>query len=399
MIRHICLFLVILLASWKTCFSQSPENYKSWDPAASKVPVIDGRAWHNELAMPYDRLPAKAEKTVRPEVWRLSHNSAGEYIRFRSDASEIVIRYKVTGNKSMNHMPATGVSGVDLYALDVNGNWHWVRGSFSFGDTVVYKFNNFFSTIPVKEFRLYLPLYNTPEWMKIEVPTNNTFDPIPVSDEKPIVLYGTSIMQGACASRPGLAWGNILGRRLGKKVINLGFSGNGRLEQPLIDLINETDASLFVLDCQPNLHDRKTYTANEISERIRTSVTNMRKAHPQTPVLLVEHCCGLPGVNMDTSFISRYSWTSDILSNTFKLLKGSGVKNIYLLTADDIGFDSESTVDGTHPTDIGMMKYAQAYEKVIRKIPGFDKTTKGSSKATTKSLKPTATSPGAVESR
>jgi len=378
--KNFSIFAVVFLFGWQTVIAQNTESYKTWSLAESKVPVIAGRAWHTGLAMPFDRLPAKAEKTVRPEVWRLSHNSAGEYIRFKSNAAEIVVRYKVTGNKSMNHMPATGVSGVDLYALDINNNWHWIRGAFSFGDTVVYKFTNFFSPLSIKEFRLYLPLYNTPEWMQIDVPEKNSFDPFPVSNEKPIVLYGTSIMQGACASRPGLAWTNILGRRLNVPIINLGFSGNGRLEQPLIDLINETDASLFVLDCQPNLHDRKVYSESDISELIISSVKNLRSRHPQTPVLLVEHCCGLPGVNMDTAFTNRYKWTSDILSNTFKTLKGNGEKNIYLLTANEIGFDAESTVDGTHPTDIGMMKYADAYEKVIRKIPDFRRSTSMPSK-------------------
>jgi lysophospholipase L1-like esterase len=381
MIRQICIYLLIFLPGWKTCLAQVIENYKSWNPVESKVPVIEGRAWQTELAMPYDRLPAKAEKTVRPEVWRLAHNSAGEYIHFKSDATEIVVRYKVTGNKSMNHMPATGVSGVDLYALDMNNNWHWVRGNFSFGDTVVYKFTNFFSPVAIKQFRLYFPLYNTPEWMQIDVPEKNIFEPFTIGNDKPIVLYGTSIMQGACASRPGLAWSNILGRKLGSTIINLGFSGNGRLEQPVISLINEIDASLFVLDCQPNLHDRKIYSASEISDRIVSSVKNLRSGHPETPVLLVEHCCGLPGVNMDTSFTNRYKWTSDILANTFKTLKNSGVKNIYLLTANDIGFDAESTVDGTHPNDIGMMKYAEAYERIIRKIPGIVKATTASSKS------------------
>jgi hypothetical protein len=381
MMKNISSFLIVLLFGWQAVLAQNTESYKSFDVAGTKSIVIEGRAWQTDLTMPFDRLPAKAEKTVRPEVWRLSHNSAGEYIRFGSNASEFVVRYKVSGNKSLNHMPATGVSGVDLYALDISNNWHWIRGAFSFGDTVVYKFANFFSPVAIKEFRLYLPLYNTPEWMQIDLPEKNSFDPLPAGNEKPIVLYGTSIMQGACASRPGLAWTNILGRRLNIPVINLGFSGNGRLEQPLIDLINETDASLFVLDCQPNLHDRKIYTEAEISERIISSVKSLRSKHPQTPVLLVEHCCGLPGVNMDTTFTNRYKWTSDILSNTFKKLKDNGEKNIYLLTAIEIGFDEESTVDGTHPTDIGMMKYADAYEKVIRKIPEFRKSKTATSKS------------------
>lgn len=49
--------------------------------------------------------------------------------------------------------------------------------------------------------------------------------------DHPIVLYGTSIAQGACASRPGMAWGNIVSRSLEIPLINLGFSGNGKLEK------------------------------------------------------------------------------------------------------------------------------------------------------------------------
>jgi hypothetical protein len=313
-------------------------------------------------------LPAKAEKMVRPEVWNLSQNTAGEYLRFTTNATEIQVRYVVTGSKSMNHMPATGVSGVDLYTLDNTNTWHWAKGNYSFGDTIVYRFANIVSSIPIKEFRLYLPLYNTVKWMQIGVPQQKTFSPLTIQAGSPLVLYGTSIMQGACASRPGLAWANILGRKLNLPVINLGFSGNGRLEEPLIELMNEIEASVFVLDCQPNLHDRKVYSEQDIQQRILSSVKKLREKHPETPILLVEHCCGSPAVNMDTSMISRYTWTSAVLNDTFLKMRKDKIKNIYLLSAAAIGFDAESTVDGTHPTDIGMLKYAMAYEKIIRKI-------------------------------
>lgn len=366
--KHLFSAIFVLLFSCTVLFAQTGDNYKWWDPANAEFPVIEGRGWHTDLERTYDRLPSKAEKMVRPEVWRLSQNSAGEYIKFETNASEIIVRYAGSGNKSMDHMPATGVSGIDLYARDINNNWHWAKGTFSFGDTIVYKFTNIITAAPVKEFRLYLPLYNTPKWTSIGVSVNNTFTPLPVSKEQPLVLYGTSIMQGACASRPGLAWTNILGRKINRPVINLGFSGNGRLEQPLIDLMNETNAKLFVLDCQPNLTDIKTYSKQEIQQRILSSVKSLNTTHPGTPVLLVEHCCGLPGINLDTAMTKKYKWTSGILAEAFALLRNNGTKNIYMLSAKEIDFDMESTVDGTHPNDIGMMKYAEAYEKAIRKI-------------------------------
>ena len=78
---------------------------------------VEGQGWlPADLHSRYDRLPAKAEKIVRPPVWSLSRDSAGIAFRFNTDATTIQIRYTV-GDKAiaLPHMPATGVSGVDLY--------------------------------------------------------------------------------------------------------------------------------------------------------------------------------------------------------------------------------------------------------------------------------------------
>lgn len=343
-------------------------SYQWFNPAESSFPVIDGRGWHKELAHPYDRLPAKAEAVVREPLWRLAQNTAGEYIGFKTSATSIVVRYKVTGSHAMNHMPATGVTGVDLYARDINGQWQWARGSCSFGDTIEYRFNNLSLSSKVEEFRLYLPLYNSVSWMNIGVPQQETFTALPVGNEQPIIMYGTSIMQGGCASRPGLAFSNILSRKLDYPIINLGFSGNGQLEMPLIDLMNEHNAKLFVLDCMPNLADRNKFSSSEIQRRILESVKSLQQKHASTPILLTEYSCGLPGIEMDTTLQKTNKWTSDVLDQTFDTMLKSGIKNIYLLKDNAIDFDEESTVDGSHPNDIGMMKYADAYEKIIREI-------------------------------
>ena len=63
-----------------------------------------------------------------------------------------------------------------------------------------------------------------------------------------------------------------------------------------------------------------------------------------------------------------YEEVNAVLKKTFADLKAKGVKNIFLLTKEQIGQDIETMVDGTHPNDIGMMRYADAYEKLISKI-------------------------------
>ncbi len=364
-------FLVCTLCFFSASYAQKNTDFKWFNPRSNDYTTLKGKAWQNtDSANYYTRIPATAEKNVRDAVWNLAKNTAGEYLDFVTNASQIRVNYQVTGGKSMENMVTIGVSGVDLYAQDTKNNWHWVKGAYSFGDTISFKYQNFDSTVNIKKYRLYLPLYNTPKWLKIGVEKKFDFK-VEMADEKlPLVFYGTSIMQGASASRPGLAWSNILGRKLDKPVINLGFSGNGRLEKPLIDLMNEIDAQLFVLDCQPNLHDKKTYSETEIETRIVNAVNDLKQKHSKVPILLVEHSGGLAHLNLDSELTGRYIWTSKILANTYQKLKKEGSKNIFILTAQQIGFTDESTIDGTHPNDLGMMQYADAYQKIINKILG-----------------------------
>ena len=223
------------------CSSAFAQNVKInwWNPQSAAFPVIEGRAWQGkDLKNPYDRLPAKAEKTVREAVWGLSNQSSGLMIRFRSNSPEIKVRYTVGGSHALPHMPATGVSGVDLYAISSDGEARWAAGKYTFGDTITYNFRGLAGNDNYhkkgREYRLFLPLYNNVKWLEIGTPEGSEFTALPVRPDQPIVVYGTSIAQGACASRPGMAWTSILGRKMDRPLINLAFSGNGRLEKEVV---------------------------------------------------------------------------------------------------------------------------------------------------------------------
>ncbi|WEK18018.1 MAG: SGNH/GDSL hydrolase family protein [Candidatus Pedobacter colombiensis] len=354
-----------LLIGTNVTFAQQQASYKTWNPAKDQTSVVAGQGWHSGLQSYYDRLPAKAASSVRKEVWNLSKNSAGLNLRFKSDAPEITIKYAVSGYMRMDHMPATGVSGVDLYAQDAKGKWLWAGGKYTFGDTVVYKYTNLNTTDKVaRDYTLYLPLYNTVKWMEISVPEQSVFTPLPVSTEKPIVVYGTSIAQGGCASRAGLAWTSILSRRLNRPLVNLAFSGNGRLEKEVFELLPEIDASLYILDCLPNLTGAGS---EEIIKRVEATVAHLQSKKPGVPILLTEHD-GYTDEGLNATRKQAYELANVALQTAFTKLKAKGVKNIYYLSKAAINQDIESMVDGTHPNDIGMMHYADAYEKVIRKI-------------------------------
>ena len=370
MLKYLSVIL-ICFAITERSEAQKADAFTWWNPAGSAFPVIEGQAWPKEVKSPYDRLPARAEQTVRKDVWDLSRHSAGLYIKFRSNADEIRVRYGVTskGNFGMPHMPATGVSGLDLYAVNHGGEWVWAPGLYHFSDTITYRYANIEVDRQFKgkdgEFRLFLPLYNAVSWMEIGVPAGKTFTPMPLSDEKPVVIYGTSIAQGGCASRPGMAWTAILERQLNCPLINLGFSGNGRLEKPLIDLMTEIDARIYVLDCLPNLVGTPD---KGLENKIWESVKGLQAKRPSTPVLLVEHSLGAGSGIINAKRVEDCERSSKVLRQVFADLKKEGIKNIYLLSNAALGMDINSTVDGSHPTDLGMKQHADAYTKIIRQI-------------------------------
>ena len=131
------------------------------------------------------------------------------------------------------------------------------------------------------------------------------------------------------------------------------------------DLFRHPRLYKIAIVCSP-LRDQ--FPVEEVEKRMRKAVSTLQKNHPGVPIILAEHCSGITGMNMDSVMASKYIEVSELSATVFQKMKKEGIKNIYQLTAKEIGFDTESTVDGTHPNDIGMMKYAAAYEKIIRKI-------------------------------
>jgi len=322
---------------------------------------VEGRGW-NDVKRYYDRLPARAEGVVRDAVWELSRNSAGMSCRFTTDAPEIQVRYTLLSTAlDMTHMPASGVSGVDLYTLVEHDQWRYIA-------TIRPASQRVRATVARgiapgrRTYMLNLPLYNGIDSLEIGVPRAAAFEPIPPRTEKPIVFYGTSITQGGCASRPGMAYPAILGRRLNVPVINLGFSGNGRMEPEVGRLLTELDARVFVLDCLANL------TPEQAAERTEPFVRLLREAKPGTPIVLVENPVFAEVLVLPYEMkVHRGRRTA--VREAYDRLIASGMKELYYIEGDALlGDDSEATVDGTHPSDLGMIHYADAFETVLRPL-------------------------------
>lgn len=324
---------------------------------------VEGKGWaDSETEKYFDRLPARAKGVVRDPVWNLSRHSAGMLARFRTDASEIWVDYEVTSaSLAMPHMPATGVSGVDLYAEDDEGRWSWLAVS---RPTQVRTNARLITGIAPgpRGYTLYLPLYNGTESLKVGVPQGGEFVPIEPRDEKPIVFYGTSITHGACASRPGMPHPAILGRRLDRPTVNLGFSGNGRMEPEVGTLLAELDPAAYVIDCLPNM------IGSEVAERTVPLVHQLRAAHPHTPILLVED-----RTYANTPFLpqrqQRHQESRAALQAAYQSLLQAGHSQLGYIDGETLlGSDRDDTTDGSHPSDLGFFRQAEAIEPELRRL-------------------------------
>ena len=208
----------------------------------------------------------------------------------------------------------------------------------------------------------YLPLYNGVESLEFGIPPNKRFQPVVPRTAKSLVFYGTSIMHGACASRPGMSITGILGRRLNCPVINLGFSGNGRMAAEVGALLTELDPAAYVIDCLPNMR------ASEVSQRAEPLVQQLRSARRGTPILLVEDRT-YTNARFRQSSRQRHATSRAALRDAFDKLTSAGVKSLHYLEGESLlGDDGEAATDGSHPNDLGMVRYANAYEAKLRKI-------------------------------
>jgi lysophospholipase L1-like esterase len=328
---------------------------------------IEGRGWPAEdMERYYARLPAKAKGIVRDPVWSLSQDSAGMLTRFQSDATTIHVRYTLRSERvGMAHMPPTGVSGIDLYGLDPQKKWRWISVFRPGEGKTPNPKQNVGKLVEgldpgTRAYTAYLPLYNGLEKLEFGFPVGAKTEPIKPRTDKPIVFYGTSITHGACASRPGMVHTSILGRRLDSPVINLGFSGNGKMEPEVGALLAELDPAVYVLDCLPNM------VAAEVAERAEPLVRQLRESRPDTPIVMVEdRTYGYAWVK--ASARERHQTSRSAFIRAFDNLVASGVKNLhYLEGAKLLGDDDEATTDGSHPNDLGFVRQADAFEPVLR---------------------------------
>ena len=311
----------------------------------------------------YERLPAVLQTVSRPAVWSLGKNTAGLFLRFRTNSTTIGLKWSLYENRIMSHMTPTGIKGFDLYCLE-NGTWYFVNSAqpaanaISNTTTVITNMDG-----SEKEMMLYFPLYDGVTALQIGIDSAAFIAPpalpVPVR-EQPVICYGTSILQGGCASRPGMAHTNILSRRFNREFINLGFSGNGQLDYEIAKLIAAHEAALIILDFVPNA------SVPQMQEKMEKFYGIIREKQPYTPVLFIEDP-PFPSGKYNKILQHEVETKNKTVREIFDRIKAKGDANIEFISSEPmIGADREATVDGIHFTDLGFMRYADYLEPYIK---------------------------------
>ena len=325
----------------------------------------------------YSRLPLWMKDSIAQgrELWDRQQCSSGIGVRFATNSRKIGVKYELFWDTHMIHMADTGLKGTDLYIFEgdsvwrhVNTNRPYVKKNADGNKTKVVE-STYVERLDGKmhEYMIYLPLYDgVLDEFFVSVDSGAVITPGRpdlIDKGRRIVAYGTSILQGGCASRTGMASSNIIGRELNAEVINLAFSGEGKMDTYMARALAQIpDVDLYLLDPVPNCTEKMCDTLTYNFVKI------LREARPDVPIVMLEGPI-YPYARYDSMFHNYLPAKNAAYRKNYEKLKAENPDNLYYVTSDGLdGIEDDGTVDGIHLTDLGFRHYA---DKMIPVLGGI----------------------------
>ncbi len=329
---------------------------------------IYGFNWLSEDRV-FNRLPKSCQATLAkicPNINLLATNTSGGQIHFYSNSSKLCLKAEISEKVGTSQMTAVARGGFDCYVGDSYENLKFYTSSGFDINVQEYEYTFFTEEPGLKLIVINFPLYVGVNLVELGIDSNAIVTkPEPFDPEDRIVIYGTSITQGASASRPGLSFANILSRRLKREIINLGFSGNAFGEIEVAEIIASIDkAGMFIIDYEAN-----GGTNGKLESTLQDFIRTIRTRHRLTPIVVMSRIKYLfDDLRLELS--NRREQIKAFQRKTVARFKNKGDNQIFFIDGSKLlGKDyHEFTVDSIHPNDLGFMKMANAIEKQIRKI-------------------------------
>lgn len=308
----------------------------------------------------YDRIDTNKYKGLPPRVAQLLTNSAGLAISFKTNSTVIAAKWCVSKSRALPNMVPTAHKGVDLYIKRGN-TWQFagigrVTGTCN-EQVIISRMEN-----TEKEYLLYLPLYDKVEKVEIGIEKKATISSNIDPFAKRVLIYGSSIVQGTGASRPGMAYPARLSRGTGLNFINLGLSGSAKMEPEVANMVAAIDADAYILDCVPNTNPQL------ITERTGNLIKTISSKHPNAPIIVMQSLVRETGYWDKVLGAQVKQQNINVQTEVLKLLQND-MKNLYFITSENmIGTDHEGTIDGTHPNDLGYDRMLNHIKPLITDI-------------------------------
>ena len=352
------------------------EPEKPWTYVDAQNLRIINHAFAGETERTYARLPRYVKDSIPEgrELWDRQQCSSGIGVRFATNSTRIGCKYTLYWDTHMIHMADTGLKGTDLYILEGDSVWRHVNTNRPYvkkdenGNKTKLVESTYVSNLDGKmhEYVIYFPLYDGIEDFSVKVDSGAVItkgSPEVINANRRIVAYGTSILQGGCASRTGMAATNIIGRELNCEVVNLGFSGEGKQDTYIARaMATIPDVDVFLLDPVPNctemMCDTLTYNF----------VKTLRALRPDVPIVMLEGPI-YPYARYDSFFGKYLSKKNDAFRRNYERLKAENPNNLYYVTSEGLdGPEDDGTVDGIHLTDLGFLHYANKMIPILRPL-------------------------------
>ncbi len=319
----------------------------------------------------YYRIPQSVAKRVSDKVAYLATHASGGRFVFTTNSPRIALRGKVKDVALMSNMALYGVYGFAIYE---DGLYRGTILPETLGDKSAESicpnsidnplnesYIDFVGEKPLsgaekKTVRVNFPLYTGCKELEIGVEEGCYIKPCnPYKEKPPIVFYGSSITQGACASRAGLDYASLVAEYLGYDYYNFGLAGNCKGERAMGEYIGDTKASLYILE-----YDHNAPTAEYLQNTHYALYQTIRNRAKDTPILFISR----PSVEYFPDARER----RDIVKVTCEKAWAQGDKKVYFVDGFTLYKEKERTVctaDICHPNDNG---FYRMYERIVESI-------------------------------
>ena len=311
----------------------------------------------------FHRLPTEVGEATSAGVAKLERECAGGRVRFCTDSPYVAISVESVKLGRTSHTPLEASGGFDLYEDYPNG---LSKSRFAkafqppYSTELTYEQCVDVGAPKLRYFTLNFPLHSVVKNVYIGLSDQATLGGgLHYRNRRPVVVYGSSIVHGTGPSRPGLAYTNMLTRRMNLDVRNIGFSGRAKAEEAIVNYLSEMEMSIFVCD-----YDHNAPNVDHLRATHLPMYKRFRESQPDTPYVMISR----PDVLINPAGAARLR---DVIVDTFRYAREQGDKNVYYIDGESFFLgkvEEDCTIDRIHPNDMGNSLMADGVEHTLRLI-------------------------------